>query len=523
MKRVLSFLMAAVMALSVSVTALAAAPGFADIPADADYAQAVLWCQENNILHGVGGNRFDPNGTLTRAMLATALYRAAGEPAVSSAPAFTDIQPGAWYSNAVTWANENGLVRGYGNGLFGTSDPVSVEQLEVILARYTGDGPEWAGDPAKTCAATRSQIAVALYDTLARDDGDTASESGKVLVAYFSATGNTENVAGYIADKLDADLFELIPQSPYSNTDLDWTASDSRVNKEHDNEALQDIQLVKDSVENWDEYDTVFIGYPIWWGIAAWPVNDFVKSNNFSGKTVIPFCTSASSSLGQSGELLKELAGNGNWLEGCRFPGRISQSDVQSWIDSLDLNTNVTSNSNNAVQESRVLITYFSMPDNVDDSTVTVNDQPLGNNQYFAQVIQEATGADVFRIEPETPYPTEHNFLVDQASEEQDTDARPAIKDRIYNFDNYDVVFVGYPIWWSDLPQIMYTFFDTYDFSGKTIIPFNTHGGSGWAGTLDTIAELEPNATMLDGLSISRNSIQDARQEIIDWVDSLAI
>ncbi len=186
-------------------------------------------------------------------------------------------------------------------------------------------------------------------------------------------------------------------------------------------------------------------------------------------------------------------------------------------------NINATSNGNDAAQESRVLVTYFTMPDNVDDSTVTVNGQTLGNNQYFAQVIQEATGADVFRIEPETPYPTDHSTLVNQASEEQDTDARPAIRDRISGFDDYDVVFVGYPIWWSNLPQIMYTFFDTYDFSGKTIIPFSTHGGSGWAGTLGTIAELEPNATMQDGLSISRNSIQDAHQEIIDWIDSLII
>jgi len=333
MKRVLSFLMAAVMALSVSVTALAADAGFADIPADAGYAQAVEWCRENNILNGVGGNRFDPDGILTRAMLVTALYRAAGKPAVSGAPAFADTQIDTWYSNAVTWANENGFVRGYGNGLFGTDDPVSAEHLEVILGRYTGDGPEWAGDPDKAQAVTRAQVALALYDALAK-------EGGKVLVACFSATGSTENVAGYIADKLDADLFELIPQDTYSNADLDWTNSGSRVNREHDNEALRDVQLVKDTVENWDEYDTVFIGYPIWWGIAAWPVNDFVKSNDFSGKTVIPFCTSVSSGLGQSGELLREMAGTGDWLEGRRFSGASSRDTVEQWVDTLDLPIN---------------------------------------------------------------------------------------------------------------------------------------------------------------------------------------
>jgi len=156
------------------------------------------------------------------------------------------------------------------------------------------------------------------------------------------------------------------------------------------------------------------------------------------------------------------------------------------------------------------------MPDNVDDNTVTINGQTLGNNQYFAQVIQEVTGADVFRIEPEIPYPTDHSTLVDQALEEQSADARSAMEGIIENFEDYDTVFIGYPIWWSDLLQIMYTFFDTYDFSGKAIVPFNIHGGSGWAGTLDTIAVLEPDAVVLDGLSISRSNIQNARNEITE-------
>lgn len=168
--------------------------------------------------------------------------------------------------------------------------------------------------------------------------------------------------------------------------------------------------------------------------------------------------------------------------------------------------------------DKKVLIAYFSMPDNIDDSTVTINGQTLGNNQYFAQVIQEETGADIFRIEAETPYPTDHQTLVDLAAKERDDNARPAIKNTIENFDDYDTVFVGYPIWWSDMPMLMYTFFDTYDFSGKTLIPFGTHGGSGWAGTPATIAELEPNAKIVDGLSISRNDIEDAHDQIADWV-----
>ena len=97
------------------------------------------------------------------------------------------------------------------------------------------------------------------------------------------------------------------------------------------------MALVADTVENWDQYDTVFIGYPIWWGIAAWPVDAFVAANDFTGKTVISFCTSSSSGLGESGTLLAELAGTGEWLEGTRFSSRVTAEDVQAWLDELDI------------------------------------------------------------------------------------------------------------------------------------------------------------------------------------------
>ena len=121
------------------------------------------------------------------------------------------------------------------------------------------------------------------------------------------------------------------------------------------------------------------------------------------------------------------------------------------------------------------------------NSTVVIDGQVLGNTQYMAQVIWGTANADILRIEPAKPYPTDHATLVAQAREEQDQDTRPAIKGSVANFDRYDTVFVGYPIWWGDLLQILYTFFDTYDFSGKTVIPFSTHGGSSFAGTPATI------------------------------------
>lgn len=162
------------------------------------------------------------------------------------------------------------------------------------------------------------------------------TESVKTLVVYFSASGNTKNAAQYIAEATNGDLFAIEPKDAYTDEDLDWTNDNSRVNYEHKNESARNIELIASTVDNWDSYDTVFIGYPIWWGIAAWPVDTFVKANDFTDKTVIPFCTSTSSDLGESGELLKEMAGTGNWLEGERFQSSVSESDVKAWIDHLN-------------------------------------------------------------------------------------------------------------------------------------------------------------------------------------------
>ena len=177
------------------------------------------------------------------------------------------------------------------------------------------------------------------------------------------------------------------------------------------------------------------------------------------------------------------------------------------------------------------LVVYFSMPETTDpnnmtqeeaNSTVVIDGEVLGNTQYVAYVIQDTLDADIFRIEPETPYPTDHEVLVDLALEEQNDNARPAIADQIENLDEYDTIFIGYPIWWSDMPMILYSFFDEYDFSGKTIVPFSTHGGSGLAGTISTIRELQPDANVLeDGFTVSRNNVQEAEPDIISWLNDL--
>ena len=159
---------------------------------------------------------------------------------------------------------------------------------------------------------------------------------GDVLVVYYSATGSTEKIAGYIADATGGDVFELVPAEPYTSADLNWRNGDSRVSIEHENTELQNsVALVSSVPENWESYDTVFIGYPIWWGIAAWPVNGFVAANDFTGKNIVPFCTSLSSGLGNSGSLLAEMAGEGSWFAGHRFRSGASEQDVLDWLSEL--------------------------------------------------------------------------------------------------------------------------------------------------------------------------------------------
>lgn len=171
----------------------------------------------------------------------------------------------------------------------------------------------------------------------AESEPETQPETGKTLVVYYSASGNTERVAKDIAEAAGADLFEIVPTEVYTSDDLDWTNPDSRVSREHDDESLRDVPLTTTEVPDWDSCDTVFIGYPIWWGIAAWPVDTFVKNNDFTGKTVIPFATSSSSGMGQSGSLLADMAGTGEWQEGQRFSSGVSSDDVQSWVNGLGL------------------------------------------------------------------------------------------------------------------------------------------------------------------------------------------
>lgn len=182
---------------------------------------------------------------------------------------------------------------------------------------------------------------------------------------------------------------------------------------------------------------------------------------------------------------------------------------------------------------SNILIAYFSVPENVNidgvdavaGASIVVRDgEKLGNTEYVAKLIQETVGGDLFRIETVDAYPLDHDPLVDQASDEQDADLRPELATHVEEFEKYEYVFLGFPNWWGDMPQPLYTFLEEYDFGAKTIIPFITHGGSGASRTIDTISMLQPGALMMGNeLVIPRGEVAESEETVVNWANGLGI
>lgn len=308
--------------------------GFSDVDSGAWYAGAVDYVREHGLMEGVGEGRFDPEGSLTRAMLVTVLWRQAGQPVVNYLMRFSDVDGGQWYTEAIRWAAGDGLVGGYGNGLFGTGDPITQEHLSLILQRIT-DEPVTDGIPGfdgSSRPATRAQAAAAVMNcgTLGADP-----RANRILVAYFSATGSTRGVAEHIADIVGADLFEIAPEEPYTGADLDYRDASSRASREQDDPAAR--PAIHGEVEDMGQYGVVFLGYPIWHGQAPKIISTFLEGCDLSGKTVIPFCTSGGSGIDGSEGALNALAPQARWRSGERFGAGASREAVKDWVDGLEL------------------------------------------------------------------------------------------------------------------------------------------------------------------------------------------
>ena len=372
---------------------------FDDVLSGAWYADAVNFVSEENLMSGVSETTFAPDVTMSRAMLATVLYRSAGSPEVTGSDGFTDTRSGTWYSDAVLWASQNGIISGYGNGIFGVDDPVSREQIAAML---------W------------------------RSEGSPVSEGG---VSFA-----------------DADAVS------------DWA-----------------VQAV-----SWAQENGVVNGRP---------------GNLFAPKD--------SASRAEVAAMLKNYMSERGEVQ----PEEPDQPQMPS--DS----------------EKKILVAYFSLPEDVDpagsdavsSASIVVKDgQTMGAVEYLADLIADRTGGDIFRIETVQQYPLDHEPLVDQASEEQDAGARPKLSTELRDAGQYDVIFLGYPIWWGEMPMPLYSFLEEYDFSGKTIIPFSSHGGSGLANTVSEISRLQPDASVSgDAYSVSRNHVHQSEGDVVQWLREL--
>lgn len=381
LKRLGALLLTLVLSLSLTAPAFAAEDGgrFSDVPEGASYAEAVNWAAEQGYVNGYNDGRFGIHDNVARQQLAAILYRAADSPDIEDENwgyPYADVDAEAYYGTAVYWARLEGLVNGYNDNRFGVGDHVTRQQVIAILWRWAGSpeasaqdytdeaaisayaqtAVDWsrannimAGredgrfDP--TAPATRVEIVSALYQYMNRSSGgetpavpetpNTPSAGGKVLIAYFSATNNTESIANHLDAILDADLYEITPEQPYTPADLNYGDQSSRTTSEQNDPNAR--PAISDGVDNMEQYDIIFLGYPIWWGQAPKIISTFLESYDLAGKTIVPFCTSGSSGIGSSAINLHTLASSAIWLDGQRFSGGASRSAVETWVNGLGL------------------------------------------------------------------------------------------------------------------------------------------------------------------------------------------
>lgn len=407
----------------------------------------------------------------------------------------------------------------------------------------------------------------------------------KSIVAYFSCTDNTKNIAEYVAESAGADIYRIEPLVPYTSADLNYNNADSRTSKEQNDAAAR--PAIVGSLPNLNNYEVVYLGYPIWWGQAPKIMYTFVESYDLAGKIVIPFCTSGGSGIGTSATNLQAAdRGNATWIEGQRFSGSTSKSVVEQWVQGLDLSkttsatgTVVTptpsvtespdvtpepdaSEQPSATEQPDVTQTpdvtetpseteqpgVTQTPDATEPPSVTESpvqtpeptetpDIPTGkksivvyfsctdNTKTIAEYVAESTDADVYRIEASVPYTSvdlNYGNADSRTSKEQnDAAARPEIAGELPILEGYENVYIGYPIWWGQAPKILYTFVENCNLSGKTVIPFCTSASSG-IGTSATNLQAA-DTSQATWLTGRRFSGSSPKTDVESWILGLGL
>lgn len=398
----------------------------------------------------------------------------------------------------------------------------------------------------------------------------------KSIVVYFSCTDNTKTIAEYIKESTASDIYRIEPAVPYTSADLNYNNADSRTSKEQNDAAAR--PAIAGSLPSLNNYEVVYLGYPIWWGQAPKIMYTFVESCNLAGKIVIPFCTSGGSGIGTSATNLQAAdRGNATWIVGQRFSGSSSKSVVEQWVRGLDLSkttsatgTVVTPTPDNStptpsVTESPSVTSEpgaSGQPSGTEQPDVTqtpgVTEPPTATEQpdatqtpeptetpdiptgkksivvYFsctdntktiAEYVAESTDADIYRIEPLVPYTSaDLNYGNDDSrtsKEQNDATARPEISGELPALDGYENVYIGYPIWWGQAPKILYTFVESCNLSGKTVIPFCTSASSGIGTSATNLQAADTSqATWLTGRRFSGSS---PKSDVESWISGLGL
>lgn len=319
----------------------------------------------------------------------------------------------------------------------------------------------------------------------------------KVLVAYFSYSGTTRNIANAISEKTGGDLFEITPQDGYSNVYME-SNSEIRGNER---------PALTDTVENMEEYDIVFVGYPVWWHATPAPINTFLESYDLTGKLIIPFCTSGGSDIDETMPTFL------NSCDGLAVYGerRISgTSQLDGWLSELGLTENIAEPGDEPQLEHSEPETTVSEEETTegygeDGKTLVVyfSWSTSGNTEKMASYIQEQTNGDLLEIEPLNPYPADYEECTDVALVERDENARPEIANLPDSIEEYDTIFIGYPIWWHTAPMIIGTFLENYDLSGVEVYPFTQSASMDteqFENSMEFVRESAAGANVHDGL-----------------------
>ena len=500
MKRGIAILLMLMLLLAMPACA-ANETAYNDVPSGAWYAEPVNALREMGLMNGVGDNRFDADGVFTRAQLATVLYRMAGSPAVSGEDGFTDTAPGQWYTDAVLWASQNGVVEGYGNGLFGTTDATTQEQMAVMLWRNAGsyvldatyDDPDAVEHQASDWAF--DAVRWARVDGLLTDEIPFATKApasraqvADMVYRYLQLLERFSDVDAVSSATQKADsIEEIVLTVAGKELTVDW-AENSSV------DALRELLKKGDITLDMSDYGGFEKGAPL---PESLPQNNEQMNTDagdiilYQGKQFVIYYDTNSWSLTPLGKITG-----------------ISKAELQSLLGAGNVTAVLSLVKLEPDAGTHTLVAYFS---------ATGNTRPLA--EYAAAYL----GADLYEIVPEIPYTEDDlKYYTDcRADREQnDPDARPAIGVALPDMSQYDTVVIGHPIWHGQAPKIIYTFLESFDPSGKQLVTFCTSGSSGLGSSAENLKKLKPDATWLES---RRFPIGTQKEPVETWLAEIGL